>query len=290
MLFKNWSAKIDGRRGQCSASMPRQHPFKSRSRLLGVVIIASFVLAGAKVSLAARPLVIDDAAPVPAGHMEVEFGVSHARLQGGGREQAVPVMMSAYGIMNFLEFGLGIQRVNNDLRGEPPARGFEDVHLLAKLRLIEEKQIWPATALSLDVSVPTANKAKGLSTGKSDQALTLILSKLYEPAGLHLNLGYLLVESPRGDKLKNRFTGGIAADYGIHPAIALVGEVFGSSRASKGEKNEAAFHLGLRYALNSNLVFDVAAGRSLRSSGASVQGTAGLTWTIDIANYPKSGN
>lgn len=118
-------------------------------------------------------------------------------------------MTSAYGIMNCLKFGLGIQPVNNDVPGEPPPRGFEDLKLLAKLRLIEEKQIWPATALSLDVSMTRADQSKGLSTGKSDQALTLILSKLYEPAaGLHLNLGYLLVDSPRGNKLKNRFMGG----------------------------------------------------------------------------------
>ena len=107
---------------------------------------------------------------------------------------------------------------------------------------------------------------------------------------MHLNLGCLLVDSPRSAQLNNRLRGGIAADYGIHPAIAVVGELFDSSRASKGEKNEAAFQLGLRYALSSRLVLDVAAGRSLRSSGASVHGTAGLTWTIDIANYPKSGN
>lgn len=120
---------------------------------------------------------------------------------------------------------------------------------MAKLRLIEEKQIWPATALSLDVSMTRADQSKGLSTGKSDQALTLILSKLYEPAaGLHLNLGYLLVDSPRRNKLKNRFMGGIAADYGIQSRIAVVGEVFGSSRASKGESNAAAFQLALRYA------------------------------------------
>jgi hypothetical protein len=94
---------------------------------------------------------------------------------------------------------------------------------------------------------------------------------------LHLNLGCLLVDSPRGAQLNNRLRGGIAADYGIHPAIAVVGELFDSSRASKGEKNEAAFSAWTRYALNSSLVLDVAAGRSLRSSGASFLGTAGLT-------------
>jgi len=37
----------------------------------------------AKVSLGGRPLVVDDAAPVAAGHVEVEIGLPHTRLHGG---------------------------------------------------------------------------------------------------------------------------------------------------------------------------------------------------------------
>jgi len=253
-------------------------------------MVASCVLTSANVSLAGRPLVVDDAAPVAAGHVEVEIGLSRTRAHGGGREQALPIITVAYGIIDMLEIGLGIQRVNHDPRGESPTRGFEDLHLLTKFSVIEETEVLPAATFSVDVSVPTANKAKGLSTGNSDQAFTFIMSKFDGLTGFHLNLGYLLVDSPPGAKLKNRLRGGMAADYGIHPAIVLVGEVFGSSRANKGEKNEASFQLGVRYAVSPRLVLDAAAGRSLRSSGASVHGTAGLTWTIDIANYLKIGD
>ena len=253
-------------------------------------MIATFLLMDAKVSLAGRPLVVDDAAPVAAGHVEVEIGLSHTRLDGGSRHLALPIIATGYGIIDKLEIGLGIQRVNHHQRGEARVRGLEDLRLLTKFSVIEETEVLPAAAFSLDVSVPTANKSKGLSTGGFDQAFTFIMSKIHGSTGLHLNLGCLLVDSPRGAKLKNRLRGGIAADYGIHPAIAVVGEVFGSSRASKGAKNEAAFQLGLRYALSSSLVLDVAAGQSLRSLDASFLGTAGLTWTIDLANYLKSGN
>jgi Putative MetA-pathway of phenol degradation len=282
--------KISNPPAMGSTELGPQRTAGPRARFLALAAITVWVLTGATVSLAGRPLVVDDAAPVPAGNVEVEFGVSHARLRGGGREQAFPVIMAAYGVIDSLEIGLGTQRVNNDLSGEAPARGFEDLHFLSKLRIMEESEVWPAAALSADVSVPTANKVKGLSTGNSAQALTLILSKLYGPAGSHLNLGYLLVDSPRGQKLKNRFTGGIAGEYAMNESLTLVGEVFGASRAAKGDKNEAAFQLGVRYALTPGLVLDAAAGRSLRSSGASVQATLGLTWTLDIANYLKNGN
>jgi hypothetical protein len=289
-MFESWTAKINDGSGKHSASITRQDALKLRARLLGVVTIATLLLMDAKVSLGGRPLVVDDAAPVAPGHVEVEIGLSHTHLYGGSRQQALPTITTAYGIIDKLEIGLGIQRRDHHQRGEASVRGFEDLHLLTKFSVIEESEVLPAAAFSLDVSVPTANKSKGLSTGRSDQAFTFIISKLYGLTGLHLNLGYLLVDSPRAAKLKNRLRGGIAADYGIHPAMALVGEVFGSSRPSKGEKNEAALQLGLRYALSSSLVLDVAGGRSLRSSGASVHGTAGLTWTIDIANYPTGWN
>jgi hypothetical protein len=273
-----------------SRAVARKHISAGRARWLAFALAVAWLLTATYTSLAGRPLVVDDAEPVPTGHLELEFGASYARLYGGGREQVGPVMTAAYGIVDFLEFGLGIQRVNNDLRGEPPARGFEDLHLLAKFRFLEENDIAPAAALSLDVSVPTANKSKGLSTGNSDQAFTLILSKLYEPAGLHLNLGYQLVDSPRGEKLKNRVTGGIAGEYALSDAFTLVGEIFGASRAAQGDKNEAAFQLGARYAVSPGFVLDAAAGRSLRSSDTSVQGTMGFTWTVDIARLLAGAN
>jgi hypothetical protein len=39
-------------------------------------MIATFLLIDAKVSPAGRPLVVDDAAPVAAGHVKVEIGLS----------------------------------------------------------------------------------------------------------------------------------------------------------------------------------------------------------------------
>ncbi len=260
------------------------------SVLASLLIAALLIVLEATHSLAGRPLVVDDAAPVAPGHLELEFGFSHARPAGGGSEQAWPVMTVAYGVIEWLEIGARIQRVNNNDPREAPVKGFEDLHIATKFSISEETEALPAAAFSLDVSVPTANRAKGLSTGNSEQAFTLILSKGYAPGGLHLNLGYLLVHSPRNAKLKNQLRGGIAVDYAVQPVLAFVGEVFGASRAGKGERNEAAFQLGVRYAINPGFVLDAAAGRSLRSSGASVQVTTGLTWTIDIANFVMGGN
>ncbi|HEX2229750.1 MAG TPA: transporter [Candidatus Binatia bacterium] len=256
--------------------------------LLVLFLLGFSVLTRANISLAGRPLAVDDAAPVAPGQLEVEFGLTHGRLDGGGREQAWPAMTMAYGLVERLEIGLSIQRVNHDRRAEPALKGFEDLHLASKLTVFEETDALPAVALSLDVKIPTGSKSKGLSTGKFDEAFTFIFSKAYAPLGIHVNLGYLLVDSPRNAKLRNRLRGGIATDYALNGELILVGEVFGAARAGQEEQNEAAFQLGFRYALTKSVVFDAAAGRSLRRAGPKLQGTTGLTWTIDAANLFKA--
>jgi hypothetical protein len=95
------------------------------------------------------------------------------------------------------------------------------------------------------------------------------------------------VQSPRGEKLKNRVFGGLAGEWPFSPRWTLVGEVFGFSREASGDRNSAEFQLGLKYSFAPNLVLDAAAGRSLRSVGNSIRGTAGLTWLIDLSQVIK---
>lgn len=260
-----------------------------RLGLRSLIVGALFVLLETTPVLAGRPLVIDDAPPVAPGQVEIELGVSHSRPRGGGREQAWPVITLGYGLFERLEVGLTVQRINHDRRGEPPVRGFEDIHLGAKWNFFTESQTLPAASVALDVKLPTANMSKGLSTGKTNQSFTLILSKSYAPVGLHLNVSYLVVGSSKGMALKNNLSGGIAADYALSPKLAVVGEVFGASRPEIGGQNEAAFQLGLRYAVTPLLVLDAAAGRSLRAAGSNFQVTAGLTWTYNLGTFLMGG-
>jgi len=59
----------------------------------------------------------------------------------------------------------------------------------------------------------------------------------------------------------------------------LVGDIYGLSRAAKGEKNEANFQVGVRFRPDLPVFFDAAIGRSLLPSGTRIQGTLGLTWS-----------
>jgi hypothetical protein len=230
---------------------------------------------------AGRPLVIDDVAPVSVGQIEFEWGFLHARPSGGGRVQNAPIIGVTYGAMERLEMGLAIQRVNHDERGAAPVRGFEDLHFNAKYKFFDEAPLLPAFAAAVDLKLPTANRSKGLSTGKTDETALLIASKSFAPFALHSSFGYTVVGRVSDAHLRNRWRGGSAAEWTLDNRWSLVGEVFGASRAEQGGKNEADFQIGARLALQPSLVLDFAAGRSLRVSGNAFQATFGFTWTID---------
>ena len=231
---------------------------------------------------AGRPLVVDDAEPVALNHLELEIGFAYSRPVGGGRDQKLPALTLTYGIIHNLELGLAITRVNQDFPKEPPLRGFEDLHIAAKYRLIAAQSTLPAIALAIDVKAPTANQQKGLSSGKTDTALLLIASKSWHDLRFHTNLGYSVIGKVRGAELKNIIHGGLAAEKALNPQWSVVGEVYGASRPSRQSTNEANFHLGLRYSVNPALVLDGAIGRSLLATGNRIAATAGITWTFDL--------
>jgi hypothetical protein len=235
-------------------------------------------------SFAGRPLVVDDAAPVAPSHFELELAFAQGRSYGGGREQHLPGGNFAYGVLDGLEIGAGIRRVNKNAKGSSPTEGFEDLHLHTKYRFLAEDDLSPAVALSFDLRLPTANRRKGFSPGKTDETFLIIATKTWTPLTFHLNSGYSIVGHSIENKLKNRIRGGAAVEWQVHPDWTLVGEISAISREFRGAPNIAEFQAGLKYLLTPAVVLDSAIGRSLRSSGAAIQGTIGLTWTINTSS------
>ena len=220
---------------------------------------------------------MDDARPVVEDGWEFEFGFAGEQAPQGAHEIDFPMMALTYGILPRLDLGVSIQRFSGDAPEQPPSQGFADVHITSKFNLLEEATL-PALSFALDVKIPTANRSKGLTTGRTDETFLLLATKHFYPLGIDLNFGYTLVNSPPDDKLKNRLLGGLALRYGWSERWRLVGDIYGLSREAKGEKNEANFQLGVRFRPDLPMFFDAAVGRSLLPSGPRIQGTFGMTW------------
>jgi hypothetical protein len=233
---------------------------------------------------AARPLVVDDARPVAEHNVQFSIGFTHTVPENGGLDQQAPAMTLGVGVVKNLELGLTLDRINTDLKGDPPVRGFEDLHLYSKYNFVEEieKGYVPALTFTFDLEIPTANSRRGLTTGKFNEGLLLIATKHFFPAAVDLNLGYTVVGRPRGQNLDNRFFGGVALRYGLNDNWRLVGDVYGLSRAAKGEGGEGNFDVGVRYRPDLPVYFDAAIGRSLLGTGNRFQATFGMTWSTAV--------
>ncbi|HEY1374802.1 MAG TPA: DUF5777 family beta-barrel protein [Candidatus Binatia bacterium] len=235
-------------------------------------------------AFAARPLVVDDAAPVAEDNLQLVAGFVHTVPENGGRDQQWPAISASYGAYKNLEAGITIQRTNTDLKGEAPVRGFQDLHLFTKYNFVEEieKGYIPALTFLFDLKIPTANSHRGLTTGKFDESLLLIVTKNISSLGLDLNLGYTVVGRVKDEKLENRFFGGVAARYALDDRWALVGDVYGLTRPARGEDAEGNFQVGVRYSFGKFTMFDAAVGRSLLASGTRFQVTFGVTWAAPV--------
>lgn len=232
---------------------------------------------------AGRPLATDDAATVATGHLEIELGFLHSIPDGGGRHQHWPSAGIAYGLVTDLELSMAIQHVKQTGRQVNRINGFEDLRLGAKYKLFDETALLPAFAAAFDIKIPTASRAKGLSSGKTDQSLLAMVSKSLNPVTLHANVGYRFVGKPSDGTVKNILYGGAALEWAMAGRWTMVGEIVGASRSESGGSNSADYQIGLRFAALPQLTLDLAAGRSLRAVGNSFQGAFGATWTIDFA-------
>ena len=76
------------------------------------------------------------------------------------------------------------------------AHGFEDLHLTMKHEIFDETPSLPSFAVDLDIKIPTANRRKDLSTGKSDQSFRMSMTKNLHAVAAHLNAAYTAVQGP----------------------------------------------------------------------------------------------
>ena len=92
----------------------------------------------------------------------------------------------------------------------------------------------PAVALAAEEKIPTARNSL-IGTGKADHTAYIIASKMLGRFDAHLNVGYTVVGSPKGQSLQNRVTGALATEFAVTPATTLYGEILGSTATGGGE-------------------------------------------------------
>jgi hypothetical protein len=244
------------------------------------LLIAAALAAVPLVTLAGRPLTVDDAGVIEPGNFQVEAGGRYVH-NTGCRHFDFPLAVSC-GVVPALQAGIGF---GGQLEERAEAHGrrhteteIGDLTLGAKWNPLPAERFWADHALALTLKLPTADDDKGLGSGKTDVDLTYILTRsLSEQFNVDFNLGYTWVG---GDSDLVHY--GLALRWQATERVELVGEVFADTPVAAGGDTVAAMNAGIRWKLADGWIFDAAAGAGLRGDAPDVTATAGLTWTFDI--------
>ena len=250
-------------------------------------LVLSLGLLGAAVpALATRPLTIDDADPTPFEQCQLTTGVA---LEHSGDLQDADIPFGiAYGLVSNLEVNAGFcmerTEVDPGTGNYRHETGCGDLILGIKWQFLGETDWLPRQTLEPAVKIPTANRSRGLGSGRTDYDLTWVASKkLTDRLQVDANLGFTLVGHTKDEPEDDVLHGGLAVEYQLSDSWVWVGEVFGN-RDLRGDGRVCALgSTGLRWQIVDGLTADVALGTGLRGEDAPhLTGTIGLTWLFGV--------
>lgn len=201
-------------------------------------------------AFASRPLTAEDAGVVEKDSIELEAGMESLRLCGGGREQAMGLVLKA-GLAERLDIG-----IETPYAFEPES-GWDSASLSVKYALL--------AAAPFPASVYFTHCLGGSGYGLAAVS-TLAAARLV----LHLNVG---VEA-------EGFAGGAAAlcyagalEYPLAGSLSLVGELV-------GRESELTSLGGVRFGIAERIILDLGLGFGVADTDARESVTAGLTLAL----------
>jgi len=128
--------------------------------------------------------------------------------------------------------------------------GLGDMILRGRYFLTEEDGIFPAIDLVGFVKFPTANKDKGLGTGKFDEGFRVEASKyLTNDLVGFAGVGYTFIGSPSGIELKDQWNLDVGAGYNITHNLMVSGFYEESSALISGGSNPRNLLFSVSYTL-----------------------------------------
>ena len=256
-----------------------------------LAVLATALVMAAGVSLAGRPLAIDDADPVDVGQFELEAGAAYSD-DCDCKHWDFPFGLT-YGLVPGVEVGAGFggqfeerNEILDDGRTEDSSEsGIGDLVIAAKWQFIKECPLGARHAISPSVKFPTADEDNGLGSGETDYDLTWIASRSFgEKAGAHVNAGYSWIGKPDDEDADDVVHYGVALDYQLTDAVQWVGEVFAEKELNDDIDTVVQYNTGFRWSPIDDLTVDIAGGSRLSDEGPDFTATAGLTWEFGLAN------
>ncbi len=229
---------------------------------------------------AARPLVTEDAVVAGKGITQLEMGIDYTKA--GNRGEGMTLLLSPiHGVAEDTEFSLKVPYIIAKPYDPSKVDGWGDTSFIMKHLLVAEDEKTPAFLIRMALKLPTGDKDKGLGTGDTNVGFLGALTKDFNPATIHLNIGYTFVGDQNTGRYNNEVNYGIAGEYGIGKKFRVVGEIYGLYHPDyKAAEIERRILLGLTYRIDDTFTIDLAAKRGLEGTGDEYGFIGGLTITF----------
>jgi hypothetical protein len=215
---------------------------------------------------------------VEVGKVQIETGVGYVS-EDSMNHFDVPLNLSL-GVVPGVEAGIGFggQFQDHDEDGETAfEEGLSDLTLGVKWKVLEQQTAFFDQAISGSIKLPTADRDKGLGSGKVDYDLTYIATRqLNDEIAALFNVGYTWLGDDDDSDVVHY---GPALTYQLTPTIQPVAEVLLETPVDGG-RTSVGINGGLRYELMETLVLDAAIGTHLAGDWPDWTATVGLTWVF----------
>ena len=233
---------------------------------------------------AARPLTVDDAAPVGKGQFQLMTGVLYKSDSSMALWDTPSTL--GFGLIDKLEVGIGFGCqclwTHESSDGDSTDFGADDLFPYAKWQLLTQEKAGVDLTLLPSVKIPIADHDEGLGSGKVDYNLLLIATRqLNDVLAMDFNIGYSWIgrtgddDDPSTDVLFY----GTALRYQMTETFQLVGEIYGLDAVSDGH-TQGIVNAGVRWQFAKSLALDAALGTGLGGDAPDVIATTGLTWNF----------
>lgn len=233
------------------------------------------------ISLAAHPLITDDAGTQGKGRFQLEINgqYGHDREDGATVNSTQLAATLTYGIIDNLDVALGIPYQfirTKDGEGAVSEDGISDISISLKWRFYE-KDKW-SFALKPTVTLPSGSENRGLGTGRATYSLFFVTTRELEPFAFHLNVGYIRNEN-KLDQTVDVWHASLATEYKVIKDLRLVANIGMQRNPVKIIHTHPAFLLGgFIYSLSESLDIDVGYKSSLNKHEVDHTALAGITW------------
>jgi len=253
-----------------------------------------------------RPLVTEDPEPVGDGLVLLEAGFDHAWTQNypvsglTGDLLRWPLVGLSFGLGENAEVQIdGISRSSLtildrvaaplssmvDVPGDS-SRGFDDLVVGAKVKLVSEANRMPAVALRFATRLPNASNETGLGLDTMDFFQSVLVAKTVQSIRVVGNVGFGILSDPiRGDRQNDVLTLGVSVARALTDRAEVVGELNGRVSTRRGAPppgtgSRGIMTVGLRYT-RATVRIDGGVFAGLTALDSRVGVTGGLTWVFE---------